>query len=122
MAESNCFQAGFGLVLCIFIILFRYQSVRSCTNDMLSSLMNVSSSSPSSFQVSLLKKLCKWYLLWRHPIAHIDGDRQLPTCPYRFPNGQGDVGKFLNGMENSKTWEKQNGSVYRIWSGMRPEV
>jgi len=64
----------------------------------------------------------KRYLLWRYPVNHIDGERQIPTCTYRFPDGQGDVGKFLEGIENSEKWERSNGSVYRIWSGMRPEM
>ncbi|KAK7909122.1 hypothetical protein PG985_015000 [Apiospora marii] len=62
------------------------------------------------------------YLLWRYPIRHTDLDRNIPTCPYRFPNGQGDVGKFLKGLENSERWETKYGSVYRIWSGMRGEI
>lgn len=32
------------------------------------------------------------------------------------------MGKFLEGSENSEKWEGTYGPVYRIWSGMRPEV
>ncbi len=32
------------------------------------------------------------------------------------------MAKFLEGGENSGIWEKQFGSLYRIWSGMTPEV
>ncbi|ELQ44764.1 cytochrome P450 monooxygenase [Pyricularia oryzae Y34] len=39
-----------------------------------------------------------------------------------WPNGQGDDGKFLSGIENSARWRAKHGSVYRIWSGMHPEV
>lgn len=49
------------------------------------------------------------------------GER-IPSCQYKFPNGQGDVGKFLDGLENSGKWEESNGSIYRIWSGTRPEM
>ncbi|KAI1120159.1 putative cytochrome P450 monooxygenase [Nemania abortiva] len=63
------------------------------------------------------------YLIRRFPIYHTeDKEQQIPTCPYQFPNGQGDIGKFLQGMENSEKWMKQNGSIYRIWSGTRQEV
>ncbi|KAK4184508.1 cytochrome P450 [Podospora australis] len=62
------------------------------------------------------------YLDWKYPILHKDGRTKLPSCPYVWPNGQGDIAKFLDGLENSSSWEKQNGAVYRIWSGMKPEV
>jgi hypothetical protein len=62
------------------------------------------------------------YLEWRFPINARDGQRRLPSCPYQWPNGQGDTGKFLDGIENSALWEKKYGAVYRIWSGMSPEV
>ncbi|KAI1176317.1 putative cytochrome P450 monooxygenase [Nemania sp. FL0916] len=63
------------------------------------------------------------YLIRRFPIYHTeDKRREIPTCPYQFPNGQGDVGKFLQGMENSENWTKKNGSIYRIWSGTRSEI
>lgn len=58
----------------------------------------------------------------RFPIKSLHGDGEIPTCPYVWPNGQGDVAKFLNGIENSAIWEKSHGPVYRIWSGMSPEV
>jgi hypothetical protein len=62
------------------------------------------------------------YLEWKFPIYTRDGRRSLPSCPYQWPNGQGDTGKFLDGIENSAVWEKEHGAVYRIWSGMNPEV
>lgn len=46
----------------------------------------------------------------------------MPTSPYQWPNGQGDVAKFLEGEENSNEWAKSYGRTYRIWSGMKPEV
>ncbi|KAM0713936.1 hypothetical protein Q7P37_010899 [Cladosporium fusiforme] len=51
-----------------------------------------------------------------------DGQRSLPSCRYQWPNGQGDTGKFMDGIENSALWEKEHGAVYRIWSGMNSEV
>ncbi|KAJ3566331.1 hypothetical protein NPX13_g7173 [Xylaria arbuscula] len=57
-----------------------------------------------------------------YPIYSDDLSKTIPTCPYQFPNGQGDVRKFLEGMDNSKAWKGEHGPVYRIWSGMRSEI
>jgi cytochrome P450 len=46
----------------------------------------------------------------------------MPSCPCRFPNGQGDVAKFLKGEKNSEEWNKEHGSIYRVWSGTTPEI
>ncbi|KAF9881765.1 hypothetical protein CkaCkLH20_00911 [Colletotrichum karsti] len=63
------------------------------------------------------------YLDWKHPIYGENGDKVgIPSCPYVWPNGQGDIAKFLKGVENSAAWEKQHGRMYRIWSGMKPEI
>ncbi|KAI1145458.1 putative cytochrome P450 monooxygenase [Nemania diffusa] len=62
------------------------------------------------------------FLLMKYPIYKDDLTKSIPTCPYRFPNGQGDVRKFLEGIRSSETWKSDYGSVYRIWSGMRPEI
>lgn len=65
----------------------------------------------------------KQYLLIRNPIwSRGMVRRQIPTCPYQWPNGQGDVAKFLDGEKNSKGWAEEYGRVYRIWSGMNAEV
>ncbi|CAD6565536.1 MAG: hypothetical protein ASARMPRED_007316 [Alectoria sarmentosa] len=61
------------------------------------------------------------YLCWRYPIKDQTGSRSLPTCPYSWPNGQGDVDKFFKGIENSQIWGSEHGHVYRIWSGMKGE-
>jgi gliotoxin/aspirochlorine/mycotoxins biosynthesis cytochrome P450 monooxygenase len=53
---------------------------------------------------------------------HVEDHTPLPTCRYQWPNGQGDSAKFLEGGQNSDIWGKQFGSLYRIWSGMTPEV
>lgn len=56
-------------------------------------------------------------------MLNIAGKRtSIPSCPYVWPNGQGDTAKFLHGIENSKDWREQYGGVYRIWSGMQPEM
>ncbi len=68
---------------------------------------------PGAFQVWLCRK---------YPVKHVEDQTPLPTVPYEFPNGQGDAAKFLDGKANSETWGKQHGSLYRIWSGMTPEV
>lgn len=54
----------------------------------------------------------------------IDGvaSRGIPTCPYKWPNGQGDVAKFLEGEDNSSRWFKEHGRIYRLWAGMSPEM
>ena len=62
------------------------------------------------------------YLCWRYPINDSSGRHPMPTSPYTWPNGQGDIGKFLEGIENSISWEKTHGQIYRIWSGMQSEV
>ena len=61
------------------------------------------------------KRQAKIILRWKYPIYDQTGTRQFPTCPYSWPNGQGDVGKFLEGMENSEIWRKEHRQVYRIW-------
>ena len=55
-------------------------------------------------------------------MKHIHDHTSLPTCPYRWPNGQGDVAKFLEGDKNSDLWEGQFGGIYRLWAGTTPEV
>jgi cytochrome P450 len=57
-----------------------------------------------------------------YPIYRIHDGKSLPTCPYRFPDGQGDVPKFLDGERNSEEWGKEHGRVYRVWSGTVPEI
>ncbi|KAH8888277.1 putative cytochrome P450 monooxygenase [Thozetella sp. PMI_491] len=62
------------------------------------------------------------YLLWRHPIRSLRDGHPIPTCPYRWPDGQGDVGKFLEGEKNSKRWGEMYGQAYRLWCGMNQEI
>ncbi|KAI0886479.1 putative cytochrome P450 monooxygenase [Annulohypoxylon maeteangense] len=62
------------------------------------------------------------YLIWRYPICAVVDGQPMPACPYKWPNGQGDVGKFLEGEKNSKIWGSKNGRIYRIWNGMSTEV
>ena len=62
------------------------------------------------------------YLCRKYPINDFSGRHPIPTMPYTWPSGQGDIGKFLEGIENSVSWEKTHGQIYRIWSGMRSEV
>ncbi|KAF2179231.1 cytochrome P450 [Zopfia rhizophila CBS 207.26] len=72
--------------------------------------------------VGIVSWIINKYLTWRYPIRSIDGGRPIPTCPYQWPNGQGDIGKFLEGERNSETWSKEHGRIYRIWSGTNPEI
>ncbi|GAW14655.1 hypothetical protein ANO14919_040580 [Xylariales sp. No.14919] len=61
-------------------------------------------------------------LITIYPIYNDRRTKTIPTCPYKFPNGQGDVRKFLEGIRNSEAWKSEHGLVYRIWSGMRSEI
>ncbi|KAI0107204.1 putative cytochrome P450 monooxygenase [Nemania sp. FL0031] len=92
------------LTACVGLLFWSNRKLRRWTNAALSAVIHE-------------------YLIRRFPIYHTaERQREIPTCPYQFPNGQGDLGKFLQGMENSEKWTAKNGSIYRIWSGSRPEV
>ncbi|RHZ46032.1 cytochrome P450 [Aspergillus thermomutatus] len=69
----------------------------------------------------ILSKVLDYYLTRRYPISHEVTGRPLPGSPYRWPNGQGDADKFLDGIENRQAWAQEHGNVYRIWAGMKPE-
>ncbi|KAI1288611.1 cytochrome P450 [Xylaria venustula] len=80
------------------------------------------------YRLQLLNNVLSWiinvHLNNRYPVLS-QGDNDtitIPTCPYRWPNGQGDVAKFLEGEENSLRWLKEHGSIYRVWAGMTPEM
>ncbi|KAH8706138.1 cytochrome P450, partial [Phaeosphaeriaceae sp. PMI808] len=62
------------------------------------------------------------YLRLRYPIKSVDGQETLPTLPFVWPNGQGNVEKYLRGRENSAQWGAQYGPLYRIWSGFHGEI
>lgn len=62
------------------------------------------------------------YLSRRHVIRNIDDGSKFPSNDYVWPNGQGDAAKFLHGQKNSEAWEASFGAIYRLWSGMTPEV
>ncbi|KJZ70089.1 hypothetical protein HIM_10516 [Hirsutella minnesotensis 3608] len=66
--------------------------------------------------------LINLYLCWRYPIKSTDGKTPLPTASYKFPNGQGNVAKFLQGDSESRKWQLELGSIYRIWNGFDAEV
>ncbi|KAI0817164.1 putative cytochrome P450 oxidoreductase GliC-like protein [Xylaria sp. FL0064] len=61
-------------------------------------------------------------LLRYYTIKHVEHGTNLPSLPYVFPNGQGNIEKFLRGRTNSFKWQSEYGSVYRLWSGMTGEV
>jgi hypothetical protein len=69
-----------------------------------------------------LSTLLNAYLSRRYAITNIDDGSKFPSCEYVWPNGQGDAAKFLDGQKNSETWEASFGAIYRLWSGMTPEV
>ncbi|KAI0153253.1 cytochrome P450 [Xylariaceae sp. FL1272] len=64
------------------------------------------------------------YLNRIYTVLSTDGvaSRGIPTCPYKWPNGQGDAAKFLEGEDNSSRWFKEPCRVYRLWAGMSPEM
>lgn len=45
----------------------------------------------------------------------------MSTLPFRWPNGQGTE-KFFQGTIAAQRWRRENGSMYRLWSGLRPEM
>jgi len=69
-----------------------------------------------------LLAILQQFLIWWFPIKSVDGKHNLPTCLYQWPNGQGDVSKFLKGEENSTLWRQKHGRIYRVWGGMKSEV
>lgn len=70
----------------------------------------------------LISRILHVYLCHRNPIEHHQDKTSLPTSQYQWPNGQGDTAKFLDGDQNSDRWAKEFGRIYRIWSGMKPEM
>ncbi|PYI03212.1 cytochrome P450 monooxygenase, partial [Aspergillus sclerotiicarbonarius CBS 121057] len=69
-----------------------------------------------------ISAIIRAHLARRYPVHHVDDNTPLPTLPYQWPDGQGDGAKFLHGQSNSERWERQFGAIYRLWSGMNPEV
>lgn len=45
-----------------------------------------------------------------------------PRAPYQWPNGQGNVVKFLAGRENSSRWGQKYVALYQTWSSIIPET
>ncbi|KAL2869635.1 cytochrome P450 monooxygenase gliC [Aspergillus lucknowensis] len=70
----------------------------------------------------LMSHFLNYYLTRRYPIHHTETGQPIPGRSYRWPNGQGDEGKFLDGIENRAQWAKEHGRIYRIWAGTTPEV
>ncbi|KAI1643799.1 putative cytochrome P450 oxidoreductase GliC-like protein [Daldinia loculata] len=85
------------------VFILRSQIIQTCLKSLLSSVINTILSN-------------------RYQIKHVKNGSDLPSLPYVFPNGQGNVEKFLNGRANSAKWESEHGSLYRLWSGMKGEV
>ncbi|KAH9883197.1 hypothetical protein J1614_000053 [Plenodomus biglobosus] len=71
---------------------------------------------------NILSRVLTTYLKVREPIKSADGYLDLPTLPFVWPNGQGNVEKYLRGRENSAKWGAEYGSIYRIWSGFHGEI
>ncbi|KAI1445844.1 putative cytochrome P450 oxidoreductase GliC-like protein [Annulohypoxylon stygium] len=71
---------------------------------------------------SLLSHIIDIVLRKRYQIKHIESRSDLPSLPYVFPNGQGNVEKFLHGRIKSARWVSEYGGLYRLWSGLKGEV
>ncbi|KAH8706939.1 cytochrome P450 [Phaeosphaeriaceae sp. PMI808] len=71
---------------------------------------------------ALISSILNFYLQWRYPIRDVSGGKQMPSTRYEFPNGNGDVDKFIHGPYKSEIWHHKYGKIYRIWNGMKPEV
>ncbi|KAJ5245481.1 cytochrome P450 oxidoreductase GliC, partial [Penicillium chrysogenum] len=61
------------------------------------------------------------YLCWKNPVKSLNKSKNIPTCPFQLPNGQGNV-KFAEGRAYSRKWASSFGQIYRIWAGTTPEV
>ncbi|KAJ5751315.1 cytochrome P450 oxidoreductase GliC [Penicillium manginii] len=61
------------------------------------------------------------YLCWKNPVKSLNKSKNIPTCPFQLPNGQGNV-KFAEGRAYSRRWASSFGEIYRIWAGTTPEV
>ncbi|PSN69493.1 cytochrome P450 oxidoreductase GliC [Corynespora cassiicola Philippines] len=72
--------------------------------------------------ISVLSRVIEIILLCLRPIKHKENGSYLPSLPYTFPNGQGNVEKFLHGRSNSAKWAREYGPLYRLWSGTTSEV
>lgn len=70
----------------------------------------------------VLSRVLHVYLHWRYPIRDTTGRRSIPSTPFQFPDGNGDVDKFINGPRKNIEWNQKYGGIYRIWNGMEPEV
>ncbi|PYI31613.1 putative cytochrome P450 oxidoreductase [Aspergillus indologenus CBS 114.80] len=76
---------------------------------------------PNSWSNRILSYVIDKYLRWRYPVKSVHGRSQIPTRPYKFPDGGGST-KFLDGETVSGDWEKKYGPIYRIWTGLVPEI
>ncbi|KAL4802215.1 putative cytochrome P450 monooxygenase [Aspergillus unguis] len=99
---GEAFGVGQVIFVCIAVFTWRAFERKSWANLILSYIINQ-------------------YLLWRYHIKSVDGRQPIPTLPYQFPDGKGST-KFLNGESASIKWAKQYGPIYRIWTGLTPEI
>ncbi|KAJ0418009.1 cytochrome P450 [Aspergillus carlsbadensis] len=71
---------------------------------------------------AVISKGLDFYLTRQYPIHHLETGKPLPGRPFQWPNGQGDVDKFMGGIENRDKWAQEHGQIYRVWAGMKPEI
>ncbi|CAI7602438.1 unnamed protein product [Penicillium glandicola] len=74
-----------------------------------------------SLPIILLSSCIDFILSLNYLSRHSRSTRPIPCLQFRWPNGQG-TDKFFNGSSASRRWRHQLGPIYRIWSGMKPEI
>ncbi|KAJ4382544.1 hypothetical protein N0V86_001764 [Didymella sp. IMI 355093] len=72
--------------------------------------------------VTVISRVLDLYLQWRYPVRDVTNRRSIPSTSYRFPDGNGDVDKFINGFQKNMEWRQRYGGIYRIWNGISPEI
>ncbi|KAF4628637.1 hypothetical protein G7Y89_g9513 [Cudoniella acicularis] len=60
---------------------------------------------------TVLSSIINAYLNWRFPIKSTNGQEDLPTLAYVFPNGQGNSEKLAESAKGQRTLEKTYGKI-----------
>ena len=134
------------VLLCLAVIceVVYNGSLRKLLIDVLSTVIDVSVIIVLKVQrklMSLTFPLQQYYLQIRYRITSLRSGVPLPNVPYRFPNGECNATKFLEGRkrrdELAASYAKQGGSgskslnrgdqeadsgIYRIWTVMKGEM
>lgn len=114
--------AYFPILLILIGLIWRYSHQLQLV---LSWVINVSSMCCEQFRClesSLLIEYLQFILVTSVRITDTPSSKHLPRLAYTWPDGQGNLAKFIHGRENSKAWKEKYGAIYQIWAGMQPEV